>query len=63
MASSDGNGGRGFAVDKTTPSFFPRNENMLSQKFKIFLHPYRTINFTYNLALSSAFSALCAIVR
>ena len=41
MASSDDNGeGRGFAVEKTTPSIFPRDEKILSQKLIFFAPAY-----------------------
>ena len=51
-------------MEKNTPSFFPRDEKILSQKLIIFstcIH--KDILHAWLLALSSAPSALRAIVR
>ena len=51
-------------MEKTTPSFFPRDENILSPKLKIFCnHIGREILRTWLLSLSSASAALRAIAH
>ena len=51
-------------MEKTTPSFFPRDENILSPKLKILCyHIEREILHTWLLSLSSASAALRAIAR
>ena len=51
-------------MEKTTPSFFPRDEKILSQKLIIFCTCiHKDIVHSWLLALSSASSALHAIVR
>ena len=51
-------------MEKTTPSFFPCDENILSPKLNIFCnHVEGEILHTWLLSLSSAPSALRAIAR
>ena len=51
-------------MEKTTPSFFSRDENILSPKLKILCyHIEREILHTWLLSLSSASAALRAIFR
>ena len=51
-------------MEKTTSLFFPRDENILSPNLKIFYTcTDKDIVHAWLLALSSALSGLCAIVR